>query len=266
MSFFLWNSQSWRDPECNADVTRERLSATYLLASECALRALTGTLTLGHKALLRLRAHDLQCAAGAIACEACRPIASLWTIEVSQPRLKLPVGVHCGRVKWSHAHVTSARRSTLKADFMLSPTPVAATTSPQRIQRTCHAPFAQPSISACGNPAGARGREHDMARTSGAPRTCHTRLPSGKRLGLSHLAQPTGCTSLQITYAISLRRSSTQQPRSTRITHVSLWLRKSRAGLSRSSSLETCATIYSLGLTSPGTSIRIGYFFVESAS
>ena len=70
---------------------RERSSATYLLVSECALRARVSTLTLGHKALLRLRARLAVRRRRHRVLSLPRPIASLWTIEVFQPRLQLPV-------------------------------------------------------------------------------------------------------------------------------------------------------------------------------
>jgi hypothetical protein len=116
---FLWNSQSCR--ECGADGHAITVVCDVLIGfGVCPERS--GTLTLGHKALLRLRArlavrhwrHRVKSLP--------RPIASLWTIEVSQLRLALPAGVHCETSEMEPC-ACHKRSGTLKEDFKLSHTP-----------------------------------------------------------------------------------------------------------------------------------------------
>ena len=123
---------------------------------------------------------DSQCVANANACSACHPSpCTRGFLATPSCRRPLP-GTPPGRVKWSHA-------------------PASPQASSQKIQRTCHAPFAQPSASTDGvtTPRG-RGLRREVTNGTNVglgsaylPRG----LPSGPPA--SQLAQPTGCTSLQ---------------------------------------------------------------------
>ena len=152
------------------------LSATLLGFGVCPARP--GTHTGPQSAYPPPR--DSQCVANANACSACHPSpCTRGFLATPSCRRPLP-GTPPGRVKWSHA-------------------PASPQASSQKIQRTCHAPFAQPSASTDGvtTPRG-RGLRREVTNGTNVG-LGSAYLPRGLPSGLpaSQLAQPTGCTSLQ---------------------------------------------------------------------